>query len=158
MAEFLSDRWLPAVESTIRPSTFASYERNVRLYIEPRVGAVRLQSLTPDALNTMYGDLLESGGRSGRRLSKRTVRLAHATLHKALNDAVRWGYVIRNVSDFADPPKPPKPRPKSWKVSELSQFLEHARHHDPEYYALWRLAAATGMRRGELCGLRSRRP
>ncbi len=73
-------------------------------------------------------------------------------LHSALHDAMRWGYLVRNVAEAADPPAARSPEQKVWSPAELRVFLEHVR--DDRLYALWLLVATTGMRRGELAGLR----
>jgi integrase len=73
-------------------------------------------------------------------------------LHSALHDALRWGYLVRNVAEAADPPAARSPEQKVWSPVELRDFLEHVR--EDRLYALWLLVATTGMRRGELAGLR----
>ncbi len=51
---YLEERWLPAITMTVRPSTHASYARNIRLHVVPRLGAVPLQKLDPMMLNDFY--------------------------------------------------------------------------------------------------------
>jgi integrase len=80
------------------------------------------------------------------------VRNVHGVLHAALRDAVRWGYLSRNVAAGADLPKPMTPEMHVWNPEQLGVFLEHVRG-DP-LYAAWMLFATTGMRRGEVAGLR----
>jgi integrase len=108
-------------------------------------------------LNHLYAHLLERGRRkttsSGQcGLAPKTVRNVHVMLHSALHDAMRWGYLVRNVAEAADPPAARSPEQKVWSPAELRVFLEHVR--DDRLYALWLLVATTGMRRGELAGLR----
>jgi integrase len=73
-------------------------------------------------------------------------------LHRALKDAVRWGYLPRNVADAVDPPVGRSAERHVWTPDQLGAFLEHVRAD--RLYALWLLVATTGMRRGELAGLR----
>src|SRR5215218_6799496 len=87
-----------------------------------------------------------------KRLAPKTVRYIHSILHRALRDAVRWGYVVRNVADAADPPKAKTPEMRVWSPAQLRAFLDHVRGE--RLYAAWLLAATTGMRRGEILGLR----
>jgi hypothetical protein len=97
VGSFLADEWLPAKRSTIKETTFASYEMHVTKHIVPRLGGVPLNGLNAARLNAFYADLLEAGRRDGHGgLSPTTVRLIHATIHKALEDAVRWGRLARN--------------------------------------------------------------
>ena len=146
LARFLVDEWLPAISATVRPLTHHRYTQIVNTYIEDReVGAVPLRSLTAGHLNGLYAALERQG------LSVASRRLVHAVLHRALGDAVRWSKVARNVANAADPPAVPRTRVKSWSAGELRRFLEHV--SADRLYALWRLGATTGMRRGELLGL-----
>jgi integrase len=145
LADFLATAWLPAVEPTVRPLTFMQYRSVVRLRILPTLGHRRLQQLTGGHLNTLYRELEQAG------LSVSTRRLTHAVLHRALKDAVRWGRLVRNPAAMADPPAGGRSRARAWSARELGRFLEHVRRD--RLFALWRLAATTGMRRGELAGL-----
>jgi integrase len=91
----------------------------------------------------------------GRGLKPRTVRFAHSICHKALADAERKGIVAINVAAKASPPKSSAcraPEAATWTPAELRTFLDQTRDH--HHGALIRLAAMTGLRRGELCGLR----
>jgi integrase len=81
----------------------------------------------------------------------------HICLHKALEDATRKSkrLVARNPADDADPPKQASPGSKekaTWTRSHLNAFLDHVR--GDRFYAAYLLAARTGMRRGEILGLR----
>jgi integrase len=118
----------------------------------PRIGHLRLQRLTVEHLDEMYRDLEARGGRRGQPLSPTTVRHCHNILHKALDDAVRRSLVVRNVADWADPPPLERRQMEIWTADQLRRFLHHVR--DDSLYALWLLACTTGMRRGELVGLR----
>ena len=76
----------------------------------------------------------------------------HATLHPALAVAMRWGYVVRNVADAVDLPKVITPEMQVWSPEQLRAFLKHVRAD--RLFAAWMLFATTGMRRGEVAGLR----
>jgi integrase len=117
------------------------------------LGELKLQGLTPVQLNLFYAHLLENGRRrGGGGLSPKTVRNIHVILHRALKDAVRWGYLPRNIADAVDPPVGRSAERHVWTPDQLGAFLEHVR--TDRLYALWLLVATTGMRRGELAGLR----
>jgi integrase len=152
IASFLVDEWLPAVKPKLRASTWASYRTNTNAHIVPVLGEVKLQGLTPVQLNLFYAHLLEAGRRRGGGLSPKTVRNIHVMLHRALKDAVRWGYLPPNVADAVDPPVGRSAERHVWTPDQLGVFLEHVRAD--RLYALWLLVATTGMRRGELAGLR----
>jgi integrase len=80
------------------------------------------------------------------------VRHIHTTAHKALADAVRWGRIARNPADDADPPRPAAVEMSVWSPEQLRAFIGSVR--SDRLFAAWLLAATTGMRRGELLGLR----
>lgn len=146
LAQFLAGEWLPGVSATIRPLTVRRYASIIDNYVMPsEIGTIPLRSLTGAHLNALYGDMEAAG------LSIATRRLAHAVLRRALNDAVRWGKLARNPAAAADPPSLPRSRTESWSARELRTFLETVAND--RLAALWRLAATTGMRRGELLGL-----
>jgi integrase len=156
LGEYLRERWLPARKAQLRPTTFDSYRRNIENHVVPAIGAVPLQKLTPEHLDTFYADLLTSGRRNREGgLSVKTVRYIHTMLHKALVDAARKGSVARNVAALADPPRlssAPRPEMKVWDAAQLRQFLEEIANH--RLYPAFYLLATTGMRRGEVLGLR----
>jgi integrase len=156
LGDYLTERWLPAKRAQLRASTFDSYGRNVELHVIPALGAHSLQRLTPEDLDAFYADLLATGRKDGRGgLSIKTVRYIHLIVHKALADANRKGTVVRNVGDLADPPKlssRPKRETRVWNAEQLRSFLAGIEDH--WLYAAIYLAANTGMRRGEVLGLR----
>jgi integrase len=153
VGEFLVDEWLPAIRATVRPTTLQHYASYVTVHVVPRIGRLQLARLGPAQLNAMYASLLEAGRSDGRGgLSPKSVRHVHTCLHKALHDAVRWGYLGRNPADAADPPVPRTAEMTVWSPEQLRAFLDSVR--DDRLYAGWLLLATTGMRRGELLGLR----
>jgi integrase len=88
-------------------------------------------------------------------LSERSASTRHkvfVTASKALTDALRWKVVPYNPARDAVAPAQPGPRPVAWSPTEVGRFLEAAR--SDRWWPLWRLAATTGLRRGELVGLR----
>lgn len=154
VGQYLLERWLPAASTTVRATTLVGYRRHIDLYLAPRIGGVPLQGLTPDRVSVLYRELAESGGVGGRPLKPRTVRRIHSTLHRALRDAVNWGYTTRNAAASAAKPRIPSVGESiaTWSSDEVAEFLASVRHD--RLYAAWHLAVSTGMRRGELLGLR----
>lgn len=149
-------QWLKSIRSTVRPSTHEAYRVMVEAHIIPRLGHRQVQQLTASQLNTMYADLLEGGRRNGKGgLSARTVKYVHSTVRKMLSDAVRRGELQRNVAEAADPPQMQEHREmRTWSAHELRAFLGYI--EGERLYAGYLLAATTGMRRGEVLGLRWR--
>lgn len=156
MCDFLNDHWLPAKQSTVRASTWNSYRATIQLHVVPHIGSAMLQQLTAADLNSLYAQLLTSGRRTRgtEGLSTATVRYIHRILRRALADAQRWDLVARNVADAADPPRQghAATEMRTWTAHQLRQFLDHMAEH--RLHAAFVVAATTGMRRGELLGLR----
>lgn len=158
VAAYLQGEWLPAVAPpNLRQSTWSSYSGEVQRHVLPAIGALRLQELRASHLNRLYSDLLRDGRIDGDGgLSPRTVRYIHTIVRKGLADAVRWGLLERNPADLADPPRRDSERQRRlmqpWSAQELARFLDAAR--SDRLYAAWHFGAMTGMRRGEVLGLR----
>ena len=159
---YLIEHWLPARKPKQRDAgrrhrgqvslgTWASYRSDLKAHVIPRIGGVQLQDLAPATLNRLYDHLEEAGGRHGRGLAGKTVVNVHGILHKALKDAVKQGYLERNVADAVDAPRARRPRTAVWTVEQLRAFLRHVQAE--RLYAGWLLFATTGMRRGEVAGL-----
>lgn len=153
LGDFLLNEWLPAIRSTVRPSTFDSYRLNIERHVVPRLGLTPLQKLRPAHLNKMYAELLEEGrvDRNGG-LAPKTVNYVHVILHRALRDAVRWNLLQRNVATQADPPRSRRKELQTWTQSEVLRFLDQI--GGDRLYAAYLLSVITGMRRGEVLGLR----
>jgi integrase len=139
-------QWLPAIRTRVRPGTWVEYQRKVDTHLIPAVGQVPLQQLTTAMLNAHYQQLLAGG------VGPRTVQYVHATIRKALNDAVRWGLLVRNPAQYATPPTLRRVGLQTWTADELRRFLNSV--DGERLVAMWRLAALTGLRRGEVLGLR----
>ena len=156
VSEWVTEHWLAGVRTRVKPSTFDSYERNLRLHVLPRLGSHTLQQVTPSLLNRMYADLLTDGHlKQPGGLSAKTVRYIHTIISKALSDAVDTGLIATNVAERSKPPKPAvrsSTEIRAWTPHQLSRFLATVRGDRLE--AAWRLAAMTGMRRGEVLGVR----
>jgi len=152
LESFLVGEWLPAVRN-LRPSTLSNYRTHIRTWVLPALGPIPLQQLAPARLNAFYQALLTEGRlRDGQGMAPKTVQNIHAILHRALKDAVRWGYVARNVADAVDAPKGLPAERQVWTPEQLRAFLDHVR--EDRLYAAWLVVATTGLRRAELAGLR----
>jgi integrase len=153
------DEWAEGLR--LAPSTIASYRKNIRLHIRPRIGTERLATLTTERINALYRELERSGRadhREGEGLSPRTVRYIHTILSAALSAAVRSRRLAFNPAAAAIPPTARQaraPEMKCWTAPQLAAFLGWARDHSGNF-TLWHVLAHTGMRRGEALALRWR--
>jgi len=157
LGQFLTDDRLPAIRTTIEPSTHESYSRYLRLHVIPHIGGVGLQQLDAGVLNRLYADLLDHGRRTGQTggLSARTVRYIHTIIGRALREAVAWDRIPRNVAQAAQPPG--AAQAKSPRDENLGR--RHPRPvprllRDDRHQPAWLFLATTGCRRGEALGLR----
>jgi integrase len=125
------------------------------LHVLPALGNARLCDIGPRELNRFYGDLLESGRRNGPGgLSATTVRYIHVIVSGAFSAAVDLGLISENPALRAKPPKAlgaAAHEMRVWDATQLARFLQLVRLD--EVYPALRLAAMTGMRRGEVLGL-----
>jgi len=128
------------------------YKQNIEKHIKPELGHVTLQKLSPLHLQTFYSDKLENGKLNGKGgLSKKTVLNLHRIIHKALEQALKWQLVIRNVADNVEPPKVKKYQAKVLNEQQANELLEKAKKTN--LYIPILIAIYTGMRRGEILGL-----
>jgi integrase len=148
--------WLEKYErrQKVKATTLSAVTNHVNAYIVPRLGKVSLGALDTDTLESFYLDLLEGGKKNGEPLNPKTVRNIAGTLHKALEDAVRSRKIPNNPSSHAELPRWEKPDLVIWEESNLIAFLEYAEESDDPMFPLWLLALSTGLRRGEILGLR----
>ena len=102
-------------------------------------------------INRLYGELLK-GDDEHRALAPRSVSYLGAILHRAFRDAVRWNILTSNTTHGADRPSFKRPEISTWSAEQLAAFLGHLDDH--RLAAAWWILATTGMRRGEVLGLR----
>ena len=156
VAVYLQQRWLPAKELALRVSTWDGYRRNIEQHIVPTIGKIPLRHLRPDHLERLYAQLLDNGKvHHVGGLCTKTVVEIHMILRRALDDAVRRGLIVNNPARLAHAPKRSRLAsgiPRVWTADELRQFLNSTRNH--RYHAALWVTASTGMRRGEVLGLR----
>ena len=146
VADFFA-RWLEEVaKPAIRPATYKGYEVALRTHVLPQIGKLKLVNLSPDDLDERYADLLKEG------LSPTYIRLIHAVIHRGLSHAERRDLVGRNVASLVTPPRVSRKEVVALLPEEASRFLVAT--EDDRLHALYVVAIHTGMRLGELCGLR----
>lgn len=139
--------WLDTyAKHNVRPTTYEDYSCTINYHIIPAIGAVPVQKLMPTHLQQLYADKLAAG--SGPRV----VQLCHLRLHQALAMAEKLGLVARNVADAVTPPRLPPQEMRIWTKEEVQRFLREAQ--SSSYGPVWLVLLATGMRRGEVLGLR----
>lgn len=143
----LLEAWLEHAQPDLAVTTVYNYRRLIDRRIVPELGKIKLAKLTPVMLDRYYSQLRAE-------LSSKTVRNVHAVLRRALSQAQRWGWIPVNPATLASPPKVVKTDIRPPSHADVSTFLAALMTTDPSFGMLVWLAAVTGARRGELCGLR----
>ena len=151
------DRWLEGrtalIGSGIRESTHRENRRHVEQYIKPHFGTMQLRLLDRTTVKAWAARLRREGGQRGRSLSSQTVTNAVRTLSKALADAVEDDLIQSNPALGAWKVRADSKAEMSvWTPADVRAFLDAVA--DDRLSGFWRLAVATGARRGELCGLK----
>jgi integrase len=136
------------------PRTIQLYELLARKRLLPAIGHLRAADLRPADVEHFYATQLPAGRLDGREgpLSPTTVHRMHALLHAALRRAVRQGLCLRNAADAVTPPQATAGEQRVLQPAEVRALLDRARNH--RLFGLLFLALSTGMRQGELIGLR----
>jgi integrase len=164
---------------SLERSTLATYQGYADKHIRPLIGHVKVGSLDADLFDSFYGELRRCREHCDRTkfvehrtavehtcddrcrlhqcepLGASTVRQIHFILSGALKRAVRWRWIATNPISQAEPPAAPKPNPQPPTAEEAARILAEA-WADPDWGTLVWLAMTTGVRRGELCGIRWR--
>ena len=141
--------WLAHARGRVRARTYQGYEGLIRLYALPAFGDLRLEDVSPLHLQSLYSALMNE-----RRppVSAGTVLNLHLVLTQAFGQAVRWGLMDRSPATGAQPPRPRRPEPTVVDADLAQRILSAVRGHQLELPVA--IAIATGMRRGEILGLR----
>ncbi|MCY4661744.1 MAG: tyrosine-type recombinase/integrase [Acidobacteria bacterium] len=138
-------RWLEGRRGRIRPRTHESYAQLVRTRIVPDLGRIRLAKLTPLDVSTWLSRLQEAG------VGGRTVQYARVVLRAALNQALKWELVTRNVAAMTEPPQHRRREIEPLTPDQAKALLAAVAGHRLE--ALFTVAVGIGLRRGEALGL-----
>jgi len=152
---YLIERFMPMRRQRLQSTTAYRYEWMIDNYINPVLGTMPLRSVRPEHLDRLYGDLLATGGVKHTGLAPKTVYDVHVVIRSAFTQAERQHLVTVNPALGAQPPRSrlrQRSGPECWTAAQLAQFLAATRHL--RLHPALHLAAFTGMRRGELAGLR----
>jgi integrase len=162
VAEWL-DIWLKEYGADWKYKTREKYETVCRIHLKPAVGAVKLSKLTPPQIQSFYNELGRTGkvtrkkDKNGKIVERReplaakSIRLVHGVLSKALNTAVRVGYIKRNAAELCTTPRPERKEIKPLTDAQVKDFVSLCAGED--YGRIYKLILFTGLREGEALGL-----
>ena len=151
-------RWMEEYKKPIlRSSTYTGYSTDISNHILPHLGNKKLTQIRTADLQKHYNRLLESGrireNGTGKGLSNATVRGVHMILREALDSAVREGLIPQNPADGTSPPKIPRTEKQVLTQAQLEAFMKRL-ENDELWYDFFYTELITGLRQGEICGLR----
>ena len=138
--------WLRDYIGNVKASTVKSYQDHVRLNIDPYIGDVQLTKLTAPMVQEMYNELLRE-----KQLSAKTVKNVHGVLHRAVEQAIKLGYMKGNPLAAVTLPRIEKPHIKPLEDEALTKFLKEIKGNP--YELVFYVTLFTGMRQGEILGL-----
>ena len=153
------DKWLDEyMIFTIRESTLDSYRAMVKNQVKPFIGGKQISSLTTADMQKFYNKIKKEGRVRehpihGKTLADSMVRGVHMMLHEALDTAVKERLIAKNPTNGTTVPKCNYPEKQILGDNQLETFLEAIKGH--EYWCdFFYVEVMTGLRRGEICGLR----
>lgn len=144
--EYLQE-WLQNKQTRVRESTLETYSWLINKHIVPALGNVQLSNLTPMMIQQLYNDLTNEG-----KLSSENIQKIHTLINDALKKAESWGMIVKNPASLVERPKATKNEIQVWNKEESQKFLQTAM--ESRYYIAFMLALTTGMRQGEILGVR----
>ncbi len=142
VGDYLSE-WLEGKRSSLAPKTWQTYECHLRVHIIPQVGSVNLHRLDAGHLEATYATLADR---------PRTAAACHRILSQALKHAVKRRLIESNPAELSLAPRYQSPPRSTWTAEQARQFLNSVA--DEPWSLVYWLLLTTGMRVGELCGLR----
>jgi integrase len=144
----LLEKWMLHLETQGRAaSTMIRYRSAIDIRIVPALGWIEVTKLTAADLDVFYGALIRQG------FHPLSVRKCHAVLSAPLHQAEKWGWIDRNPIVRASPPPARQKEIIPPTIDEVRQLIVECERLNPDLARLFTVAATTGCRRGELCGL-----
>jgi len=140
-------QWLEDKQTKVKPQTIKTYSWIVNKHIIPYLGNIELSKLNPMVIQQLYNRLTKE-----KSLSDENIQKVHTMINDSLKKAERWGYINKNHASLVDRPKATKKEVQVWTVDEVKRFLNHLEGN--RYSIAFLLALTTGMRQGEILGLR----
>ena len=150
--EDFAERWLGTIEDAVKPATLVSYQGSVRNHLVPYFGQAQLSKITREHVDTFMADKLAAkNGKGKRQWSPKTLANVLMVLKRLLGAGVDWDYLAVNPAERVKPPRGEGIERDAFSWQEIERVLAVA--GDP-WALIFRMAALTTMRRGELLGLR----
>ncbi|GAB1807662.1 hypothetical protein PMEGAPR236_27540 [Priestia megaterium] len=142
-------KWLEmAAKRKVKDTTFDHYQNVINFRILPILGHLALRDLNGTVCQKFFNHLLD------QELSERYIKYIYNILNTSLEKAIDWDLILKNPLRKVDLPKERKRKYTVWKREEIHRFLQFAKDEDLHYFALFFVCVYTGIRRGEVLGLK----
>jgi integrase len=145
----LVERWKDLVKDKLSPTTMSAYTMYLDRHILPVLKDVPIDQLRTDMLDRLYLKLRRESGLAGA-----SCRKVHNIVHRVLVQGVKWRWISENVADFVEVPEFDKPEIIPPSPAQVAVLIDVATKKNYAWGTYLRVAAVTGARRGEMCGLR----
>ncbi|MFD1335723.1 tyrosine-type recombinase/integrase [Oceanobacillus iheyensis] len=139
--------WLEDKRTSVKESTYLTYKNLVNNHILPSLGNIQLGKITPRDIQSLYNSI-----KIDEKLSSENLRKVHTVINDSLNKAAKWSMILQNPAQLVDAPKVIKKEVEVWDQDDIKKFLKVAK--GSRYFNAFLLALTTGMRQGEILGLR----
>jgi integrase len=146
--DYMIEQWLEDKHTRVKRQTLNTYTWLVKMHILPVLGGTELGKLTPMQIQGLYNKLTKAGN-----LSDENIQKAYTLINDSLSKAERWGLIQKNPAALVDRPKMTRKEVMVWSMDEVKRFLKHS-DNESRYHIAFELALASGMRQGEILGLR----
>ena len=140
------DLWFQDYTGNLKPATKSAYEEHIRVHIKPYLGDVMMASLTTQMIQRVYNML-----QFEKHLSPKSIKNIHGVFHKAIDQAIKIGYIKQNPLDAVVLPRVEKRQIQTMEDSDMTAFLEAIKGHPYENVLF--VTVFTGLRQGEVLGL-----
>ncbi|MDV2685175.1 site-specific integrase [Alkalihalophilus lindianensis] len=145
-SEFM-ESWLKDKKINVKKSTYNNYKYLLDSHLLPSLGHLELSKIGPRDIQSLYNEIKEN-----KILSDENLRKVHTIIKDSLSKAVKWEMIMKNPAELIDAPKVVKREVEVWNEDQIKAFLKAA--NGARYYYAFLMALTTGMRQGEILGLR----
>lgn len=143
--DFITKYFETVVVNKVSESTYTTQWIIANKYIIPRLGKYQIDKITVEQLDSFYNQLVKEG------VSRGYIKNVALVISKTFRQAMRWGYVMRNVSRESSKPSYRPAKVEVWSKDQLTTFLQKSR--SSQLHEVYVLAGMSGMRLGEILAL-----
>jgi integrase len=141
--------WLEQKERTVQRTTYLSYKIITDKHIIPALGKLQISKIKPLLIHEFYNKLYRDSNLSGTSVQK-----IHMIIKDSLKYAIKMELIAKNPAESVDRPKREQVEIKVWNIEEIKRFLNESKRSQDSLYIAYHLALTSGMRQGEILGLR----